>query len=351
MSDYFKKKKLDLLKRLREIREDLPDFCGEFFAGVENQTTELTRLNYAYDLRLFFHYLSTNTRAFKGKDGASFFISDLEKVTISHLEGFLEWLTCYSYQGKEYSNEERGKARKLSTVRTFFKYFFNKGLLPSNVASKIPTPKLREKEIVRLEVDEAANLLDTADNGGGLTKHSRSFHKITKQRDVALLTLLLGTGIRVSECVGLNLADIDFNSNAFTVTRKGGSRAILYFSNEVAFALQDYINGERKKAEDTSIEKDALFLSLQKKRICVRAVENLVKKYAKIISPLKKISPHKLRSTYGTELYRASGDIYMVADVLGHRDVNTTKKHYAAITEEHRRKAANLVVIRDDRKE
>ena len=77
----------------------------------------------------------------------------------------------------------------------------------------------------------------------------------------------------------------------------------------------------------------------------MRAVENLVKKYARIVSPLKKITPHKLRSTYGTALYRETGDIYIVADVLGHRDVNTTRKHYAAITEDHRRSVADAVKL------
>jgi site-specific recombinase XerD len=149
------------------------------------------------------------------------------------------------------------------------------------------------------------------------------------------------------------LSDIDFDTNGFTVTRKGGNRAILYFGDEVRDALSYYIEGERKalisRSEKLVIDdKDALFLSLQIKRISVRAVENLVKKYAQIAAPLKKISPHKLRSTYGTNLYRATGDIYMVADVLGHRDVNTTKKHYAAITEDRRKNAAKAVVLRNN---
>jgi len=93
---------------------------------------------------------------------------------------------------------------------------------------------------------------------------------------------------------------------------------------------------------------DALFLSLQKKRIGVRAVENMVKKYASAVTPLKHITPHKLRSTYGTNLYRETGDIYLVADVLGHEDVNTTKKHYAALEEERRRSARNRVHLRED---
>jgi len=348
MSDYFKTRKRDTIARLRQIREDLPEFCDQFFIGIEPQTTELTRLNYAYDLRVFFYYLSTVPKMFRAREPISFTIDDMKNVTINHFEGYLEWLTSYTYQNKECSNGERGKARKLSTVRTFFKYYFNKGLLPSNVASKISLPKLHDKEIVRLEVDEVANMLDAVDSGDGLTNHSKEFHEKTKQRDIALITLLLGTGIRVSECVGLNVNDIDFNSNAFTITRKGGAKSILYFGNEVADALAEYIYCEREEIKN-KIDEDALFLSLQKKRICVRAVENLVKKYASIITPLKKISPHKLRSTFGTNLYRATSDIYMVADVLGHRDVNTTKKHYAAISDDNRRKAAGTVVLRENK--
>ena len=96
-------------------------------------------------------------------------------------------------------------------------------------------------------------------------------------------------------------------------------------------------------------EPTALFVSSNKGRITVRAVENMVQKYAKIVSPLKKISPHKLRSTYGTQLYKATGDIYIVADVLGHKDVNTTRKHYAAISDENRRGVVGKVkLIRDE---
>ena len=214
-------------------------------------------------------------------------------------------------------------------------------------------PKLHEKDIIRLESREVDKILDAAEESTSMSDHQRKILLNTRARDVAILTLLLGTGIRVSECVGLNLTDIDFDVNGFTVTRKGGNRAILYFGEEVREALLYYIDGERKalisRSEKLRIEdKDALFLSLQIKRISVRAVENLVKKYAQVAAPLKKISPHKLRSTYGTNLYRATGDIYMVADVLGHRDVNTTKKHYAAITEDRRKSAAKAVTLRNN---
>ena len=160
--------------------------------------------------------------------------------------------------------------------------------------------------------------------------------------------VFLGTGIRISECVGLNIDDFDFEQNAFVVTRKGGKEVILYLSDEVADALKDYL-AERKEIEALPGHENAFFLSIQRRRITQRAVENMVKKYAAIAAPLKKkISPHKLRSTFGTNLYRETGDIYLVADVLGHSDVNTTRKHYAAIAEDHRRIAAQKTVLREE---
>jgi len=129
------------------------------------------------------------------------------------------------------------------------------------------------------------------------------------------------------------------------VLRKGGNEAILYFGEETARALDDYI--EERKAKVTYSQNSPMFLSLQNKRISVRAMQMLVQKYASIAVPLKDISPHKLRSTYGTLLYQNTGDIYLVADVLGHKDVNTTRKYYAAIDESQRKRAAKAVVLRD----
>ncbi|MDD3862929.1 MAG: tyrosine-type recombinase/integrase, partial [Clostridia bacterium] len=168
----------------------------------------------------------------------------------------------------------------------------------------------------------------------------------TRERDVAILSLFLATGIRVSELVGMNFNDIDFETNSFVITRKGGNKTVLYFSGEIKDALLKWLK-VRENLKKLSQNEKALFISLQNRRISVRAVENLVKKYAKAISPLKNISPHKLRSTYGTNLYRATKDIYIVADVLGHRDVNTTKKHYAAISEDIRKDAATKISLRN----
>ena len=254
----------------------------------------------------------------------------------------------HEYNGKTYTNENKGKARKLSSVRAMFKYFYNKEYLPSNVSAKITMPKIKDKEIIKLEANEVSDILNVAENGSSyLTKHQEAYHEVTHIRDTALLTLFLGTGIRISECVGLNVNDIDFNVNGFTITRKGGARVILYFSDEVADALKAYL---KERSENKKVPKDeqALFLSMQNKRLSTRAIQNIVQKYSRIVSPLKKISPHKLRSTYGTSLYRETGDIYVVAEVLGHRDVNTTKKHYAAMSDDIRRAAAKKVTLRKD---
>ena len=341
-SDFYQERNLKNLDKIEEILEQLPPFCEDFFRGIETRTSTLTRLNYVYDLRIFFDFLTK--KKFRGKAMTELTLEELESVTDTDIEIFLSYLSNYSYGDKRLSCDERAKARKLSSVRSMYKYFFNKGLIETNQTSKVSTPKLHEKEIIRLEGHEVSSLLDTAEYGDGLSPHASGYHEKTKIRDSAILTLFLGTGIRISELVGLNNESIDFSNNSFVVTRKGGNKAILYFSEEVGDALAAYLE---QKENDPQIppEEHALFLSLQYRRISVRAVENLVKKYAKIVSPLKKITPHKLRSTYGTALYRQTGDIYIVADVLGHRDVNTTRKHYAAITEDHRRSVADAVKL------
>ena len=344
-TDYFEQRNIDNTLKLREIRRDLPKFCDEFFIGIENRTTPLTRLEYAYDLRIFFYYLFTETREFQSFDASNFGIKQLDEVTTSQIESFLEFLNYYEFESTTYSNTVKTKARKLSTIKSFFKYFYNKDAIDSDPASKVLTPKLHEKPIIRLEVDEVTRLLDSVDSGEGLGSRQAAFHEKTRLRDLAIMTLFLGTGIRISELVGLDVEDLDFNVNGFKITRKGGSQTILYFSDEVADALLAWLD-ERAKHEELD-DVPALFVSLQKKRMSVRSVELLVKKYAQIVTPLKKITPHKLRSTYGTELYRETGDIYVVAEVLGHKDINTTKRHYAAISDDIKRDAARKVILRD----
>lgn len=352
MSDnYFDNRDEINIEKIREILEELPTFVSEFFLGIQMRTSNLTRLNYAYDLRVFFNYLSK--KKFK-IPSAQIVLADLELIEPLDIELFMDYLSAYNINGKKYKCGESAKERKLSTLRSFFKYYYKKDKLSQNITVKVDMPKIHDKSILILEPDEVNDVLQLADDGEKMSKMQKAFHQKTRYRDVAILTLLLGTGIRISECVGLNKNDIDFNINAINITRKGGNKTILYFSDEVCSALTDYINWlNTEKKENTSFNQnisnsDALFLSMQGTRLGVRAIELMVKKYSSIIAPLKKITPHKLRSTFGTSLYRETGDIYVVADVLGHKDVNTTKKHYAAMSDTVRRKAANAVKLKKE---
>lgn len=334
--------------RLRELLKELPDFCRTFFRGIEPQTQSRTRLAYAYDLTVFFNFLINENPAYRSFSPSDFKLDVLDKLTSQDIEEYMEYLKYRPDAGtdNEIVNKEGGIKRKISSLKSFYNYFYSAGLIETNPAAKVRLPKIHEKEIIRLEYDEVAKLLDEADSGDKLSKKQQDFHKKTRKRDLALLSLLLGTGMRISECVGIDINDIDLEETAVNIHRKGGKEETVYFSDEVARALKDYYEERRTIMAEAGSE-EAFFLSLQNKRLSVRSAENLVKKYAQIAAPLKHITPHKLRSTYGTNLYRETGDIYLVADVLGHSDVNTTKKHYAAIDENKRRSARKAVKLRE----
>ena len=260
--------------------------------------------------------------------------SDLEKIDGTDITRYLRHVKLYKKNGRDITNSESAAKRKLCALRRFYEYYCRYEIISFNPTIKVDMPKIHEKAIIRMEPNEVAEFLDNVESGNKLTKTQLQSHEKLKTRDLALLTLMLGTGIRVSECVGLDLQDIDFKNNGITVTRKGGNQMVVYFGEEVENALKTYLYTTRKQTVPLSGHENALFLSTQRKRMGVQAVENMVKKYAREVTPNKKITPHKLRSTYGTALYKETGDIYLVADVLGHKDVNTTKKHYAAIDED-----------------
>ena len=338
------------IRKLREIITTLPPFCKQFFKGVDNIYGSRTKIAYAYDLRIFFDFLHQNHSYGKTMDILNYPLEILDKVKREDIEDYMEYLSLYSKETDDFesdnTNEERGKSRKLASLRSFYNYFFRNEMIQTNPASLVPMPKLHKKEIIRLEPNEVAQLLDQVEAGTKLTDKQSAYHAKTKIRDLALLTLLLGTGIRVSECVGLNIYDVDFDNMGIRIRRKGGYEDIVYFGEEVEKALSDYLD-QREHILPVSGHEDALFLSMQNKRLTVRSVENLVKKYSSLVTNLKKITPHKLRSTYGTNLYQETGDIYLVADVLGHKDVNTTRKHYAAMQDYNKRKAAKTIKLRE----
>lgn len=345
---YASGQKKELLLKIRALLEDMPPYCAEFIRGIENETLARTRYAYLLDLRTFYKYLLSIPGFSEYKQMREITLNDLDRVSITDIENYMSHLSFYVDENeRDLTNGECAKARKLASLRAMYKYFCKKEKLKTNAPSLVDLPTIHDKAIIRLEPDEVAILLDVVQNGDGLSEKQKEYHKLTQSRDLAILTLFLGTGIRISELVGIDIDDINFSSNEFSVIRKGGNQDILVFGEEARAALLSYML-EREGMEAKPGHEEALFLSLQKTRITVRAVENLVKKYASIATPLKKISPHKLRSTYGTALYRETGDIYLVADVLGHKDVNTTRKHYAAVSEDRRRIAAKVIKLRED---
>ncbi|MBQ0060142.1 MAG: tyrosine-type recombinase/integrase, partial [Lachnospiraceae bacterium] len=329
------------------------------FRSIDATTSTKTRISYAYDIRIFFQFLQTSNPLYKNHELKDFTIDDLDRVNARDLEEYMEYLKLYDSKAstaseasegstRALSNGETGLKRKMSALRSFYAYYFRQEMIKTNPTVLVEMPKVHEKTIVRLETDEIALLLDHVEHAGDtLTGQAKAYYEKTKERDLALITLLLGTGIRVSECVGLDVEDIDFKNNGIRIVRKGGNEAIVYFGDEVEAALRTYLD-RRAGITPCVGHEHALFYSTQRKRMTVRSVENLVEKYASQVTTTKHITPHKLRSSYGTALYQETGDIYLVADVLGHKDVNTTRRHYAAMSDQRRRQAASAVKLRED---
>ena len=345
---YHEQQDRKIYKKLHEFIDMLPPFCRTFFTGIEPRTQARTRLAYAYDLSIFFSYLIKLNPLYKNYSCSDFTLEDVAAVTPQDIEEYMEYLKYRPDEDDgEIANKESAIKRKISSLKSFYNYLYEKEMIDKNPAALVKLPKIHSKEIIRLDYNEVAELLDEVDSGESLTKQQKVFHNKTKKRDLAILSLLLGTGMRISECIGIDLKDIDIEETAVRIHRKGGKEETVYFSDEVAAAVSEYME-ERRLMHPASGDENALFLSLQNRRMSVRSAELMVKKYASIVTPLKHITPHKLRSTYGTNLYRETGDIYLVADVLGHNDVNTTKKHYAAIDETKRRDARKAVKLREN---
>ena len=211
----------------------------------------------------------------------------------------MEYLKVYKRDDEMITNGEKGLARKMSALRSFYNYYFKHQIISKNPVLLVDMPKMHEKAIVRLDADEVAMLLDYVESAGSkLTGQALVYYRKTKDRDLAILTLLLGTGIRVSECVGLDLNDVDFKNNGITVTRKGGNQMVVYFGDEVALALKNYINGDRKAMTPLPAMKTHSSFLLREAHGgtgCRKYGQEICKAGDAI-----KRSPRKLRSTYGT---------------------------------------------------
>ena len=319
---YHQTKNAKNINKLRELLKDFPPFAKDFFRGIEPTSSINTRIGYAYDIRTFFRFLLSANPSFQSEKISSLTLDNLDSLESVDIEEYLEYLKLYTYEGKTYSNDERGIHRKLASLRKFYLYYQKRDFLKNNPTTIVDMPKLHDREIIRLDAEEVSELLNLVEHAGEqLTGRKKSFYEKNKLRNLAIFTLFLGTGIRVSECVGLDIEDVDFRENRIRIIRKGGKEEYVYFGEEVRNALKNYIEITRENIQPVAGHEHALFYSIQRRRISIQAIENLVSEYAGQITQFKHITPHKLRSTYGTTLYRETSDIYLVAEVLGHNDV------------------------------
>lgn len=345
----------EMKQKCIQVRKNLPDFSDIFFEA-KNDLSPATLYNYASDLVIFFEWAKERISMYSSIPVNKIPVDILDSLSGEDLTNYImTYLSEYEHNGKVYTNDRKGKARKLASLRSFYEYYLMMGKIKTNPVSLVKLKYPADEPITYLQPNEVAQLLDYIDTGetlhGATSGKQDAWRKINRTRDLALLTLLLGTGIRVSECVGLNVSDIDFNDGSIHIIRKGHRADIVYMGKEVEETLMDYISNARNYYAPDDDNKEALFISLRHKRITVRSVEILVKKYVSAALPYlnkQKITPHKMRSTFGTNLYKETGDIKLVADALGHKNIATTQKHYAATDTTIKRSAFTGVRLRGD---
>lgn len=328
--------------RLNKLLDEMPDFCRAYFIGRENRLSEVTAFSYASNLHVFFDYLHRNNRYFGDREIRNFTLDDMMKLSTEDIEEFLHWMRYHEIDGIVYRNSQATLNHYISAISGLYSYYIKRHHLTFNPVDAIDRSKMKKKKIVRLENDEKDRFLDAAQYGTGLSRRQQFYHEKNRERDYAILTLFLDTGIRVSELVGINVNDLSFEKHAVSIIRKGGNQQYIYFSDQTEQILRDYL--DVRHMYHPVDDEDALFLSKLGKRLSTQSIQVMVKKYASSALPDKmdKITPHKLRSTFATDMLRATGDIKLVSEQLGHSNLNTTTI-YAEHDEKRRMDARNYL--------
>ncbi len=343
-------------KYLKDYLRDLPDFVFSYVEEYYNGESVNTKLAYSLDIKVFFDFLRKEFSDIKKNE--DFTARDMEKVTPVILIRFKAYLREYevSYitpRGKEVKRVLRNSAfginRKLSAVRGLFIYLYKTEQIKENVTDKIDFMKLHQKIKKPLTTQETVSLLDALYNGERyfegryLAEYNRR-----RLRDIALFITYLGTGVRVSELVALNVGDIDFGTDettgTFIVTRKGGDQQEIFMPPQVYFAMKEYIDSIN--AKDT----DPLFLNRSGERIKTGGVEKTLKTYCTAvgITHPDKTRPHALRRTFACQLLADGVDIKMVAELMGHKNIEVTHRYYAQYSTEQRREVMQGHKIYED---
>ena len=334
--DNIVKKENDIYMECEAIQKELPSFLRSYFAYLKGNVLPMTRLAYLHDIKFFMNYLINETDLTNAKETSKITSDDLNNVVSQDINLFIDYCRKYMIDDGNtvtvYENSNKSLARKKSSVSVLFKQLYRDGLIENNITDgfdPIKVAKPGEREIKALQDDEVMIMLDAVTNGTGLTDHERSYWEKTKLRDKAILVMFVTYGLRLSELQQLNISSFNFSRGEFKIYRKRGKESIMPLNRSVVMVLNDYINTERKTVipEDSAAE-DALFLSLQGKRITERAIRELVKKYTSIALNTSRragYSPHKLRATAATSLINRGNSIYDVAALLDHEQVTTTQ--------------------------
>ena len=330
-----------VIEKCIQVENKLPKFMKDYFIYLKGSVSVTTRLAYLEDIHFFCSYLIEVQEVTCAKKCNEITLEEFNQVKARDVNMFLgDYCTRY-YKHTEkntliFENNNRALARKKSSLSTLFKFLFRNDQLDNNITdgfNPIKLPKPQPDAIKRLEIDEVARMLDAVDNGFGLTEKEKVYWRKTKLRDKAILALFVTYGLRLNELRELNISSFNFSRGEFKIYRKRGKEVLMPINNTCEMVVKDYVLNERTKSELLDDEvKDALFLSLQNKRMDPKSIRQLVKKYTSIsmdTSREKGYSPHKLRATAATSLIQNGFSIYDVQNLLDHDNVTTTQLYAA----------------------
>lgn len=343
--DNIVRKEAYIYSRCESLEKELPKYLKGFFVYLKGNVLPMTRLAYLHDIKFFLDYLINETALTESETPAGITVAEMRKLKASDVNAYIDYCRHYTRETDKavyvYENSSKSLARKKSSVSVMFKYLYREELLPKNITDgfdPIRVPKAGEREIKALQDDEVMIMLDAVSDGTGLTKHERAYWEKTKRRDKAILVLFLTYGLRLSELQQLNVSSFNFHRGEFKIYRKRGKESMMPINDSVREVVTDYIDLERPRDDELTEEnKDALFLSLQGKRMTERQIRELVKKYTSIALHTSRdggYSPHKLRATAATSLIGRGNSIYDVAALLDHEQVTTTQlyaRHKAGV--------------------
>lgn len=329
-------KEHEIVSKCEDIQRQLPKFLRGFFAYLTGNVLPMTRLAYLNDIKFFCNYLIEETDLTDAEDISDIKLSDFNRIKAIDINIFIDYCRKYTVEKEHeivvYENSNKTLARKKSSISVMFKQLYRDELVERNITDgfdPIRVPKASEREIKALQDDEVMKMLDAVSTGTHLTPKERQYWEKTKKRDKAILILFLTYGLRLFELQQLNVSSFNFKRGEFKIYRKRDKEAIMPLNESVTIAVSDYLETER--ADDDSLDevhKDALFLSLQGKRMTERQIRELVKKYSSIgLSTSRKAgySPHKLRATAATSLIGRGNSIFDVQALLDHEQVTTTQ--------------------------